>query len=594
MMGSIPWRVRRWAMPALLVCASVRADIITVPRDYATIQAGINASQDGDEVVVSPGIYFENINFIGRDITVRSIDPLDPTVVDCTIIDGQSLSSVVVMDRGSLSGFTIRNGNAWPAGGDGGGVRLWYAVRDAEISHNVITDCIAQYGGGIRASGTLSVFRVVRHNIITNNEAWAGGGIAAGSVLVENNLISFNETCCYGTGPHGGGISAGASAVIRDNLIVGNTSQETGGGVAASTNALVEDNMIVDNFCGNGGGGVAAGGAGVVVRNNTILGNSVLLGGGGGGVSFGRGTLVGNTIVGNRAGGGGDGGGALGVLALGGELTIAGNLIAGNAAGELGGHGGGMYFVAYSGTASAWGNTIVGNAAAESGGLGSGAYVWAETDDTWFVGNVIAFSTVAEGLFIAPTNEAVVDYNCVFGHAGGDYGGAAQPGAHDVNADPLFVQNPDPGPDGQWGTEDDAYGDLRLQPGSPCIDAADNSAVPADATDLNDDGDTDEPIPLDLDSNARFVDDSETADVGSGECPVVDIGAYEFQDGTTICCPADLDGDGAVGASDLAELLGSWGPYEPCPPFDAADFNEDCGVNAADLAQLLGSWGPCQ
>lgn len=58
-------------------------------------------------------------------------------------------------------------------------------------------------------------------------------------------------------------------------------------------------------------------------------------------------------------------------------------------------------------------------------------------------------------------------------------------------------------------------------------------------------------------------------------------------------CPADLTGDGVVGAADLAQLLGAWGPYEPCPPFDAADFNEDCGVDATDLAELLGNWGPC-
>ncbi len=51
--------------------------------------------------------------------------------------------------------------------------------------------------------------------------------------------------------------------------------------------------------------------------------------------------------------------------------------------------------------------------------------------------------------------------------------------------------------------------------------------------------------------------------------------------------PADLDGDGDVGASDLAILLGSWGPCEGCP----ADFNGDGIVNAADLAQLLGAWG---
>jgi hypothetical protein len=51
-------------------------------------------------------------------------------------------------------------------------------------------------------------------------------------------------------------------------------------------------------------------------------------------------------------------------------------------------------------------------------------------------------------------------------------------------------------------------------------------------------------------------------------------------------CPADLDGDGQVGASDLAALLGSWGGGGP------ADFDGG-GVGASDLAALLGSWGPC-
>ncbi len=58
------------------------------------------------------------------------------------------------------------------------------------------------------------------------------------------------------------------------------------------------------------------------------------------------------------------------------------------------------------------------------------------------------------------------------------------------------------------------------------------------------------------------------------------------------CPPADLNGDGTVDAADLAQLLGAWGPHEPCPPYDAADFNQDCSVNATDLAELLGSWGP--
>ena len=54
-------------------------------------------------------------------------------------------------------------------------------------------------------------------------------------------------------------------------------------------------------------------------------------------------------------------------------------------------------------------------------------------------------------------------------------------------------------------------------------------------------------------------------------------------------CPADLSGDGEVGAFDLALLLGSWGPCPGCP----ADFDGDGDVDAFNLAQLLGSWGPC-
>ncbi len=54
-------------------------------------------------------------------------------------------------------------------------------------------------------------------------------------------------------------------------------------------------------------------------------------------------------------------------------------------------------------------------------------------------------------------------------------------------------------------------------------------------------------------------------------------------------CPADLNGDGVVGAADLALMLGSWG-FAPGSP---ADLSGDGFVNAFDLALMLGSWGPC-
>ncbi|MFO0826536.1 MAG: hypothetical protein U0572_00155 [Phycisphaerales bacterium] len=55
---------------------------------------------------------------------------------------------------------------------------------------------------------------------------------------------------------------------------------------------------------------------------------------------------------------------------------------------------------------------------------------------------------------------------------------------------------------------------------------------------------------------------------------------------------SDLDFDGAVGASDLAILLGAWGD-DPCDNAICcpADLNGDGKVNASDLAILLGDWG---
>ena len=240
-----------------------------------------------------------------------------------------------------------------------------------------------------------------------------------------------------------------------------------------------------------------------------------------------------------------------------------------------------------------------------------------------------------------PPDPPIVKYSDV-------QGGWSGPGANNIDADPLFV---DPnGADDVPGTLDD---NVRLMPGSPCFDAGDNLALPLDSSDLDDDGVTTEPIPVDLDGQPRFVDDSGTPDTGNpdGINPLVDMGAYEFgppdlcadDDGdglVTIChippgnpdnartitvgvnavrahlahgdhcgpceeddglllgdssdedqheCSTDLDDSGGVGAADLAELLGAWGPN----PGHPADLDGDGNVGPLDLALVLGNWGPC-
>jgi len=126
------------------------------------------------------------------------------------------------------------------------------------------------------------------------------------------------------------------------------------------------------------------------------------------------------------------------------------------------------------------------------------------------------------------------------------------PGPGNISADPLFQ-------------------DLMLLPGSPCIDAGDNTAVPAGIT-------------TDLGGSPRFVDDPDIEDTGIGDPPIVDMGAYEFQTG----CPWDCGtpADGQVNVVDFLALLGQWGTSGTC------DVNGG-GVNVTDFLEVIGNWGPC-
>ncbi|MHC4588308.1 MAG: dockerin type I domain-containing protein [Planctomycetota bacterium] len=59
----------------------------------------------------------------------------------------------------------------------------------------------------------------------------------------------------------------------------------------------------------------------------------------------------------------------------------------------------------------------------------------------------------------------------------------------------------------------------------------------------------------------------------------------------TIPCPADLDGNGTVGVSDLLIVIGNWGdcPGGPC----VWDVNGDGVVDESDLHQVNDNFGPC-
>jgi hypothetical protein len=149
-------------------------------------------------------------------------------------------------------------------------------------------------------------------------------------------------------------------------------------------------------------------------------------------------------------------------------------------------------------------------------------------------------------------------------------------GTGNINANPLFVDAD--GPDNIFGTEDD---NLRLSDGSPCIDKGNNAGVPADIADLDGNGNTTEPTPLDLDLRPRFVDGDFNGTI------VVDMGAYEYE----LDCPytSDFDGDCAVDFFDFAKLANSWlqnDPFRDVAPPPAGDGI----VDIYDLAILCDNW----
>jgi predicted outer membrane repeat protein len=238
----------------------------------------------------------------------------------------------------------------------------------------------------------------------------------------------------------------------------GNTAADDGGGVfdySASTSA--SRCIFSGNHAGGRGGGMNGGGD---VTACAFEGNSA---DSGGGLYSGGAAVVSSVFRGNSATDGG------GMLALGSPAVI-GCSFSGNTAADRGGA------IFYNGLPAVT-NCVFWNDAATDGGE---LYGMPSTEP---VPPTVTYSDVQGGCTVAS--------GCTADETG------------NLDLDPLFV--------------DAAGGDLRLQAGSPCVDAGDTGALPADLADLDDDGDTAEATPLDLAVDARVAGAS------------VDIGAYELE-----------------------------------------------------------------
>ena len=135
-----------FACPQVLFAATIH-----VPAEQATIQAGINAAVNGDTVLVAPGVYTENIDFIGKSIVVTSdfVNSSDTNDIINTIIDGQGLGSDVTFSghcdtTTCLMGFTLINGKgtlAWTGNYFGSGIAIVEgATASPIVKYNYISN----------------------------------------------------------------------------------------------------------------------------------------------------------------------------------------------------------------------------------------------------------------------------------------------------------------------------------------------------------------------------------------------------------------------------------------------------------------------
>ena len=238
---------------AFVGTSTIIAATINVPSDYATIQDAINASSNGDVILIATGTYNEHsLNTGGKAITIRGA--LNSAGHPMSIVDANGAGRVFTINSGEGSETVIAD--LAVTGG-------YSSINGAGIS--IGNDC----------SPTISGCWIYGNTVTGNNRQ--GGGIGAGervNSIISNCVISGNTAS-----NRGGGIAMGryCSPTIRDCTITGNFALGGGGLSFILSDVIVSGCTISDNISTYLGAGLTDDRSTISISECTISNNITTL-----------------------------------------------------------------------------------------------------------------------------------------------------------------------------------------------------------------------------------------------------------------------------------------------------------------------------
>ena len=423
-----------------------------------------------------------NETILSGDLLGNDGDVFDPT----NPLRDDNSAHVVVLARADEQSFEVVM--------DGFTIQAGHAGEDQLKLTDFHEDIIGEYGGGLYITRR-AVSRIYNATFTSNYAMSCGGGVfSSGLATVHDSMFNTNgagtldlHQCISGFGT-GGGLAVAGDYLSHDLLLIvsntefinNNGGDGCGGAVSISfANAMITHSKFEKNRALDGWSIC------ISSRERFVTMNSLQVTDNRGISHVQRGSVASAAIF----------------MDNGSSALIYGSLITQNGSSDVPTFGGAV-LIQRSSRLQVVNSTIANNVA--DPGRGDGMRV-DRTSTVVFQNSILDDDSVVMGN-VRPPDAGVKTFMSEYSILNGELPEFTALGAGiQQGVDPLFDEN------------------YRLLPGSPAVDAGANAIVPPDFFDVDMDGDTSEPVPLDLAGNPRFV-----MQEGSAPNRTVDLGPYEM------------------------------------------------------------------